>query len=125
MAPVTYEELAAIVQEVEDALERVTIEKDNVRIYLKISTKGKEIVWMPMLCKKCARPLYVHTEPECTRRIRISKQHQTAYNNIITSNETIIQETKWAMLEAGIEVVERKFEKEIDFPKWHVNVSGV
>ena len=120
MAPVTDEECAAIVQEVEDALERVTIKKDNVKIYLKISNRGKEIAWMPMLCKKCARPLYVHNtsiEPECTRRTRISKQLQTAYNTIITGHETIIQEAKWAMLEAGIEVIERKFEKEIEFPK--------
>ncbi len=118
MAPVTNEERAAVEQEVEDALERVTIEKDNVKIYLKISNRGKEIAWMPMLCKKCARPLYVHTEPECTRRARIPKQHQTAYNIIMTSHETIKQEAKWAMLEAGIEVIERKYEKEIEFPKW-------
>jgi len=118
MAPITDEERAAVVQEVEEAMERITIEKDNVKVLLKISTRGREIAWIPMLCKKCAKPLYVHTEPECTKRTKISKQLQTVYNTIITQHETIKQEAKWAMLEAGIEIVDRKFEKEIDIPKW-------
>ena len=54
MAPITEEEQNAILQEVEDSLERTNIDKDNVKIYFKISTKGKDVAWMPMPCKKCA-----------------------------------------------------------------------
>ncbi len=64
MAPITEEERAAIQQEVEDALERITIDKDNLKVYMKVSTKGKDVAWMPVMCKKCGRPLYVHAE-EC------------------------------------------------------------
>jgi len=99
-------------------LKRVTIDQENVKVYLKFSTKGKEVTCMPMVCKKWARPLYIHAEPECSRRVKISNQLQTIYINTITSNITIKQEAKWAMLEAGIEVNNSTYEKDIDFPKW-------
>ena len=60
MAPIIEEECEAIAQEVEEALDLVTLDKDNVKIYLKISSKGKEVVWMPVPSKKCFKPLYVH-----------------------------------------------------------------
>ena len=73
---------------------------------------------MPVMCKKCMRHVYVHTEPECVVRTRITKQKQTLYISAITSNETVKQEAKWAIMEAGIEFSNRKYEKDIDFPKW-------
>ena len=117
MAPITQEEWDAIMQEVEDSLERTTIAKDNVKIYFKISTKGKEVAWFPMMCKKCGKPLYVHTE-ECTLRVRIPKQKTTLYITAMTNSETIKQETHWAIIEAGITAKDGNIEKEIDFPKW-------
>ena len=118
MAPVTAEEQALIKKEVEDWLDRVTIDKENVRIYLRISLKGKEVVWLPMLCKKCVRPVNVHTQPKCSRRVRIPKQHQMLYISNLTNNQTIKQEASWAIAESGIEVNERNYEKDIDFLKW-------
>jgi len=102
MAPITDEERNTILKEVEDSLERITINKDSVKIYFRISTKGKNIVWMPILCKKCYRPLYVHTEPECSLRTKIAKQKQTLYIATINNNETVKHEMEWAILEAGI-----------------------
>jgi len=62
MAPISEEERNAILQEVEEALERTTIDTDTLKVYFKISTKGKDVKWMPIMCKKCRRPLYVHAE---------------------------------------------------------------
>ena len=57
----THEERAAMMQEVEDACEMITIDKDNIQIYFKISTKGKEVEWMPMPCKKlCKTCIFAH-----------------------------------------------------------------
>ena len=114
---ITEEERNAILQEVEDACERTTIDKDNVKIYFKISMKGREVEWMPMLCKKCAKPLFVLTE-ECTLRVRIAKMKTTLYITAMTNSETIKQETHWAIIEAGITAKDGKHEEEIDFPKW-------
>jgi len=117
MAPITEEERNAILQEVEDALERTTIDKGNLKIYFKISNKGKVVAWMPIMCKKCGRPLYVHAE-ECNARVRMAKAKASVYITSITSNETIKQEMEWAIIEAGIVATFEKHEKEIDFPKW-------
>ena len=117
MAPGSEEERNAILQEVEEALERTTIDKDNLKVYMKISMKGKEVAWMPIMCKRCGRPLYVHAE-ECAARVRMAKQKATLYITTMTSNETIKQETDWAIIEAGITATTGKLEKEIDFPKW-------
>ncbi len=92
MAPVSEEERNAILQEVEEALERTTIDMDNLKVYMKISTKGKEVAWMPIMCQRCGRPLYVHAE-ECTARVRMPKQKATLYITTMTTNETIKQET--------------------------------
>jgi len=111
------EERTAMLQEVEDACERTTIDKDNVKIYFRISTKGRDVAWMPMLCKRCAKPLFLHTE-ECNLRTKIAKAKTTFYISAMTANETIKQETHWAIIETGITAKENKHEKEIDFPKW-------
>ena len=79
MAPISEEERNAINQEVEEALERTTIDKDNLKVYMKISTKGKEVAWMPIMCKRCGRPLYVHAE-ECTARVRMAKHKATLHH---------------------------------------------
>jgi len=47
MAPITDEEQNAILQEVEDALERTTIDKGNLNVFFKTSNIGKVIAWMP------------------------------------------------------------------------------
>ena len=60
MAPVSEEERNAILQEVDDSLERTTIDMDTLKVYFKISTKGKDVKRMPIMCKKCGRPLHVH-----------------------------------------------------------------
>ncbi len=70
-----------------------------------------------MLCKKCGKPLFVHTE-ECALRVRIPKQKMTLYITAMMNSETIKQETHWAIIEAGITAKDGKHEKEIDFPKW-------
>jgi len=118
----TNEEKAAMRQEVEDACESITIYKDNIQIYFKISTKGKEVEWMPMPCKKCAKPIFLHTE-ECTLRGKIPKARTTFYNSAMKANDTIKQETHWAIVEAGFTSKENKHEKEIDFPKWQEGTS--
>jgi len=65
MAPISEEERAAIEQNLDEALEVNTIDAKTLKLYFKLSTKGKEVKWMPLLCKKCGIPVYVHTE-ECT-----------------------------------------------------------
>ena len=117
MAPISEEERAAIEQDIDDALEVNTIDADTVKLYFKLSTKGKEVKWMPLMCKKCGRPVYVHTE-ECTARVRMSKQKATTYVTIMRENATIKEETEWAIIEAGITATASTHEKEIDFPKW-------
>jgi hypothetical protein len=114
----TNEEQAAMRQEVEDACESITIDKDNIQIYFKISTKGREVEWMPMPCKKCTKP----TE-ESTLRNRIPKAKTTFYISAMKASETIKQETHWAIIEAGFTSKENKHEKEIDFPKWQEGTS--
>jgi len=79
-------------QEVEDACELITIDKYNIQIYFKISTKGREVEWMPMPCKKCAKPVFLHLE-ECTQRGKIPKAKTTFYTIAMKTNETIKQET--------------------------------
>ena len=101
----------------EEALERTTIDTDTLKVYFKISTKGKEVKWMPIMCKKCGKPLYVHAE-ECTARVRMAKQKATLYITAMTSNETIKQEVDWAIVESGITAMAGRHKKEIDFPKW-------
>ncbi len=113
----TAEEEAAMRREVEDACEVVTIDKDNLQIYFKISTKGREVEWRPMPCKKCAKPVFLHKE-ECTLRGRLPKAKTTFYNIAMKANETIKEETHWAIIESGLTVQDNKHEKEIDFPKW-------
>jgi len=117
MAPITDEERNAILQEVEDALERTTIDKGNLSVYFKTSNRGKVVAWMPIMCKKCGRPLYIH-DGECGARVRMAKAKASVYITAITTNETIKQEIEWAIIEAGIVETFEKHEKEIDFPKW-------
>ena len=112
MAPITQEERDAILQEVEDASERTTIDKDNVQVYFKISTKGKEVAWFHMICKKCAKPLYVHTE-ECTLRVRIAEQKTTLYNTAMMNSEMIKQEMHWAIVEAGLLVKDNNAKRKL------------
>ena len=50
---ITEEERNAIKQEVDDALERTTIDKSNLDVYFKTSNRGKVVAWMPLMCKKC------------------------------------------------------------------------
>jgi len=52
MAPITEEEQNAILQEVEDALERTTIDKGNLSVYFKTSNRGKVVAWMPIMWRK-------------------------------------------------------------------------
>jgi len=118
----TTEEQAAMRKEVEDACEVVTIDKDNLQIYFKISTKGREVEWRPMPCKKCTKPVFLHLE-ECTLRGRLPKAKTTFYNSAMKANETIRQETHWAIVESGFTTKENKHEKEIDFPKWQEGTS--
>ena len=70
------------------------------------------------MCRKCGKPIYVHTEPECTKRSSISKLMQTVYTLKITENETIKQEVKWALIDAGVEEKEDKNDKDQKFPLW-------
>jgi len=115
---ITEEERNAIKQEVDDAMERTTIDKSNLDVYFKTSNKGKVVAWTPLMCKKCGKPLYVHEDPECGIRVRMAKAKAVLYISAITNNESIKQEMEWAILEAGIVPSFDKFEKEIDFPKW-------
>ncbi len=96
----TAEEQAAMRREVADACEVITIDKDNLQIYFKISTKGKDVEWAPMPCKKCNKPVFLHLE-ECTLRGKIPKAKATFYNNAMRANETIKEETHWAIIESG------------------------
>jgi len=68
----TAEEQAAMRREVAEACEVITIDKDNLQIHFKISTKGKDVEWAPMPCKKCNKPVFLHLE-ECTVRGKIPK----------------------------------------------------
>ena len=43
MPSITEEERNAIKQEVDDVLERMTIDKDNLNVYFKTSNKGKTV----------------------------------------------------------------------------------
>ena len=100
----------------------MTIDKDNLQIYFKISKKGREVEWMPMPCKKCAKPVFLHLE-EGTQRGRLPKAKTKFYNSPMKSNESIRQETHWAIIESGLTTKENKHEKEIDFPKWQEGMS--
>ena len=113
----TAEEQAAMRREVAEACEVITIDKDNLQIHFKISTKGKDVEWAPMPCKKCNKPVFLHLE-ECTVRGKIPKAKATFYNCAMRANETIREETHWAIIESGFKVQDNKHEKEIDFPKW-------
>jgi len=114
----TEEEQNAIKQEVDDALERISIDKDNLGIYFKTSNRGKTVAWMPLMCKNCGKPKYVHEFPECGVRVRMAKAKASLYTSAITNSESVKQEVEWAILDAGIVPLCDKFEKEIDFPKW-------
>ena len=43
MAPISEEERAAIEQNIDDALEVNTIDAETLKLYFKLSTKGKEV----------------------------------------------------------------------------------
>ncbi len=113
----TAEDQAAMRKEVEDACEVITIDKENLQIHFRISTKGRDVEWTPMPCKKCNKPVFLHKE-ECTLRGKIPKAKATFYNCAMRANETIREETHSAIIESGFKVQDNKHEKEIDFPKW-------
>ena len=118
MPSVTEEERNAIKQEVDDALERISIDKDNLDVYFKTSNRGKTVAWMPLMCKNCGKPKYVHEFPECWIRVRMPKAKAGLYISAITNSESVKQEVEWAILDAGIVPSFDKHKKEIDFPKW-------
>jgi len=50
MEPVTEEERSAVALKVENAIENVNIDASNVKLYMKISTRRKDLAWMPLMC---------------------------------------------------------------------------
>ncbi len=52
MAPITAEEKAGMEAKLDAALEIKTIDTETLKLYFKLSTKGKEVRWLPLLCKK-------------------------------------------------------------------------
>ena len=96
---ITEEERNEIKQEVDDALERTTIDKGNLDVYFKTSNRGKVVAWMPLMCKNCGKPKYVHEFPECGIRVRMPKAKASLYISAITNNESVKQEMEWAILE--------------------------
>ena len=56
-------------------------------------------------------------------RNRLPKAKTTFYNIAMRANETIKEETHWAIIESGLTVQDNKHEKEIDFPKWQEGTS--
>ncbi len=61
MAPISEEERAAMEQNLDEALEVNTIDTETLKLYFKLSTKGKEVWWLPLLCKKCGMFVYPDT----------------------------------------------------------------
>ena len=118
MPSITEEERNAIKQEVNDALERILIDKETLGLYFKTSNKGKTVAWMPLMCKGCGKPKYVLESPECGIRTRMPKAKAVLYISAMTNSEGVKQEVEWAIIDAGIIPSCDKFEKEIDFPKW-------
>ena len=93
MAPTPAEEKAAMEAKLDAALEINNIDTETLTLYFKLSTRGKEVRWMPLSCKKCGIPLYVHVE-ECGARVRVAKQKATAYVTLMRENATIKEEVE-------------------------------